>query len=128
MGAADFESGEVLCIEDNLALAFQRLDNFRGIFRLHSDFFESIAKVFEKEVEVLMGHALIPGQGVGIANVLARIYPSTEEHGDEHNLPGAEMRHVSLRKEAAESFVLENFLIETLGRGLDGLLSADQVI
>lgn len=117
-----------LSIQDSFAPFFQQFRDLLNIFRLHSDFFQSSAKVLDKQVEVRGFHTVISGLGMRNMNVFAGVHSSAEEHGKEHNLPGAKVRHVSFCEEPAEVIILQNLVIEAFRRSLDCLMSADQFI
>ena len=70
---------------------------------------------------------VLSGQGMRAVNVFTCIDPSAEEHGNERNLPGTEMRDVGSLKEGAEIVILQNSLVEALGSRLDRATSANQV-
>src|ERR1039458_9630153 len=63
---------------------------------------------------------------MGVMNVFAGIHSSAEEHGNEHNLPGPEVRHVYSFKERAQIIILQNFAIEEFRSSLDSATSTDQ--
>src|SRR5271165_3337058 len=117
-----------LRVQDGFTFALQRSHDFFGIFRLDANFFEGSAEVVEEQVEVGMAEALLPHRSVRGADLLARVDTPAEEHGNQHDLAGAQRRHVRLRKEMAEGVVFENSFIEAFGRSFDGGLSADQFV
>jgi hypothetical protein len=61
-------------------------------------------------------------------NIFAGVHSSAEKHAKEHNLPGANVRHVSWSKELAEMVILQNPVVEAFRGSLDDLMSADQFI
>ena len=63
---------------------------------------------------------------MGVMNIFASVHASAQEHGNEHDLPGAEVRHVSFFKEVTEAIILENSLIKAFRSSLNSLTSADQ--
>src|SRR5271169_2244238 len=65
---------------------------------------------------------------MGVMNIFAGIHSSAEEHGNEHNLPGPEVRHVCSFKETAQLIILQEFAIEKFRSSIDGATSPDQFI
>jgi hypothetical protein len=66
---------------------------------------------------------------MGTMNIFACIHnSSTEEHGNEHTLPGVEVRHIGAFKERAEAFIGQDFVVERFRGSPDGAPSADEVI
>jgi hypothetical protein len=98
---------------------------FSALFRLDSHFLQRSAKVLEEQVEMRFAQTVISGPGMRAMNLFACVHSTAEEHGNEHNLPGAEVRHVSLLKEVAKAIILQNLLVEPFRGSLDNLMSAD---
>jgi hypothetical protein len=107
------------------SLAFQTFHDFLGILRLDSHFFQSCAKMLEEQVEVRIVQTVISGAGMGVMNILPCIHSSGEEHGNEHSLPGPEVRHVNSVKELAQAIILQDFLVEEFRSSLDSATSPD---
>lgn len=61
-------------------------------------------------------------------NVFARVHSLAEEHGNEHNLSGAEGHHISSFKEVTQAIILQYLLVKAFRSSRDGMTSADQVI
>jgi hypothetical protein len=116
------------CVQDSRPVSFQRFHDFLGIFRLDSYFFQGSAKVIEEQVEVRIVQTVISGLGMRAMNIFSGVHSSAEEHVNEHNLPGAEVRHVSLSKEVTEIIILQNPMVEAFRSSLDSLLSANKLI
>jgi hypothetical protein len=65
---------------------------------------------------------------VRVTHIFPCIHPSAEEHGNEHSLPGPEVRHVNSFKEMAQAIILQDFVVEEFCSSLDSATSPDQVI
>jgi hypothetical protein len=127
-GLSASRSEAASCIQNRPSLPFQKFHDFLGIFRLDSHFFQGGAKVLEEQVEGRIVQTVTSGLGMGDVNIFAGVHSSAEQHGNEHQLPGAEVRHVSLSKEVAEVTILQNLLAEDFRSGVDHLMSANQFI
>ena len=84
--------------------------------------------MLEEQVEVRIVQTVISGVGMGVMHILPCIHSSAEEHGNEHNLPGPEVRHVSSLKELAQAIILQDLVVEHFSSGLDSATSPDQLI
>jgi len=115
-------------VEDSPAFAFHKFHDLLGVFRLDPHFFESRAKVFEKCVEVRFVQTLTSGQRMSSMNVFAPILSPAEEHGNEHELSGAKVVHVSSTEEVAQAIILQNSPVKAFRSSRDGVTSTDQVI
>jgi hypothetical protein len=62
--------------------------------------------VLEEQVEVRIVQTVISGTGMGVTNIFPCIHSSAEEHGNQHSLPGPEVRHVNSFKEMAQAIIL----------------------
>jgi hypothetical protein len=65
---------------------------------------------------------------MGITNIFPCIHSSAEKHGDQHSLPGPDVRHVNSFKEMAQGIILQDFVIKEFRSSLDGATSPDQAI
>jgi hypothetical protein len=61
-------------------------------------------------------------------NIFAGMDPSAEQHGNEHDLPRPEVRHVDSFEEMPQTLVLQKFAIEEFRRSLDSVTSSDQLV
>jgi hypothetical protein len=50
---------------------------------------------------------------------------TAEEHGNEHSLPCAEVRHIGSLKEVAEAIICQDFVVEGFRGSPDGTTSPD---
>jgi hypothetical protein len=63
---------------------------------------------------------------MSVMKIFAGIYDSpTQEHRNEHTLPGTEVGHIGLLKEVAESVIRQDFFVEQLRGSPDCVPSAD---
>jgi len=77
---------------------------------------------------VCIVQTVISGPGMGVTDIVPCIHSSAEEHGNEHSLPGPEVRHVNSFKEMAQAIILQDFVVEEFRSSLDSATSPDQVI
>jgi hypothetical protein len=122
-----FNEEQSLCVQYGSSSAFQTFNEFLGILRLDSHFFQGCAKVLEEQVEVCMVQTVISGPGMSVTNAFPCIHAAAEEHGNQHNLPGPEVRHVSSFKEMAQAIILQDFVVEEFRSSLNSATSPDQV-
>jgi hypothetical protein len=81
--------------------------------------------VLEKQLELRAIQAVLSYPRMRGMDLLACIDPSTEKHGNKHDLPGAQARHVSSLKKLAQLLIFHHSLIEPLRSSLDRLLSTN---
>jgi anti-sigma regulatory factor (Ser/Thr protein kinase) len=86
-------------IQNRASFAFQQFQDHFGVLRLDPHFLQSCAEVLDKHVDVRMVETMTSGQRMGATDIFACIYSTAEEHGNKHNLPGTEVRHVRSSKE-----------------------------
>jgi len=88
--------------------------------------FQSFAKVIEKQIKVRAVQPVVPGPCMRLMDVFACIRGWTaEEHGNEHSLPCAEVRHIGSFKEVAEAIICQDFIVEAFRGSPDGTISPD---
>src|SRR5205807_8846698 len=114
---------------DSVSSTFQKFDDFLHLVCLNPHFFQSCAKVFEKRIEVRVVQPVVSRPRMSAMNIFACIHnSSTEEHGNEHTLPGAEVRHIGAFEEVAEAIICQDFFVEGFRGSPDGAPSTDEVI
>jgi hypothetical protein len=123
-----WKSGTISSVQHGRSLALQTVHNFLSIFRLDSRLFQGIAKVLQEQVEVGIVETVISGPAMSFVNISAGMDSSTEEHRNEHNLAGPEVRHVYSFKEMAQIVIVLNFAVEEFRSSLDGATSPDQFV
>ena len=116
-----------LTFQYSSSLAFHTFHDFLDILRLDSHFFQSCAKMIEEQVEVRVVQSVLSGAGMSSMHIFPCIHSSAEEHGNEHGLPGPEVRHVNSLKKLAQVVILQDLVIEEFSSSLDRATSPDQV-
>jgi len=84
--------------------------------------------MMEEQIEVSIVQTFISGPGMGITNILPCIHSTAEKHGNQHSLPGPDVRHVNSFKEMAQAIILQDFVIEEFRCSLDSAMPPDQFI
>jgi hypothetical protein len=93
-------------VQDCAALAFQEFYDFLRLVSLNTHLLQRLAKMLEESIKVGVVQPLLPRLCMGGSNVFACIYDtSAEEHGDNHTLSCAQVRHIGTIEEVAESFI-----------------------
>lgn len=70
----------------------------------------------------------ISGLGMGGTNIFSRIYPPAQQHGNEHRLVRAQVRHVNTLEERVQSFIRQNPVVEKLGSVCYNAAPPDQLV
>jgi hypothetical protein len=126
-GIYRLKSRAISFVQYRSSLTFQAFSDFLGILRFDSNFFQGGAKVLEEQVEVRMVQTVVSRLGMSVMHILPCIHSSAEEHGNEHSLPGPEVRHVNSLKELAQAIILQELVVEEFSSSLDSATSPDQL-
>jgi hypothetical protein len=117
-----------LLVDDRRSFSLQEFYDFVGVFGLHPDFYQGRLKMFQEQLKVRFVQTMISGPGMDFMKIFPRIHPPAQDHGNEHDLPRPQVRHVHSFKKMAQFLILRNFLVEQFGGSTNRLPSPDQFI
>jgi hypothetical protein len=107
---------------------FQELYDFLCIFGFHSDFYQGRVKMFQEQVEVRLGQTMISGSGMDFMKILPGIHTPAQDHGNEHDLPRPQVRHVYPLKKMMQFLILRNLFIEEFRGSSNRFTSSDHLV
>src|SRR3954466_10405420 len=117
-----------LLVDYRRSFSLQEFYDFLRIFGFHSDFYEGRVKMLQEQVKVRLGQAMISGSGMDFMKIFPGIHTPAQYHGNEHDLPRPQVRHVYSFEKLAQFLILRNFLIEEFRGSTNRLTSPDQFV
>jgi hypothetical protein len=117
-----------LLVDYRRSFSLQEFYDFLRIFGFHSDFYEGRVKMLQEQVKVRLGQAMISGSGMDFMKIFPGIHTPAQYHGNEHDLPRPQVRHVYSFEKLPQFLILRNFLIEEFRGSTNRLTSPDQLI
>jgi hypothetical protein len=117
-----------LLVDYRRSFSLQEFYDFLRIFGFHSDFYQGRVKMLQEQVKVRLSQTMISGSGMDFMKILPGIHTPAQYHGNEHDLPRPQVRHVYSFKKLAQFLILRNFLVEQFRGSTNRLTSPDQLI
>jgi hypothetical protein len=117
-----------LLVDYRRSFSFQEFYDFLCIFGFHPDFCQGRVKMLQEQVKVRVIQTMISGSGMDFMKIFPGIHTPAQYHGDEHNLPRAQVRHVYSFKIMAQFLILRNFLVEQFRGSGNRFTSPDQLV
>jgi hypothetical protein len=110
------------------SFSLQEFYNFLRIFGFHSDFYQGCVKMLQEEIKVRLVQTMISGSSMHFMKIFPGIHTPAQDHGNEHDLPRPQVRHVYSFKKMAQFLILRNFLVEQFRCSNNRFTSPDQLI